>query len=52
MPGQSKKTSVLFQSEVNGKFKWFENGDEDKDVKYVGEIKKWETKWSRNMDFP
>ena len=37
--GQSKKTSVLFQREVNGKFKWFENGDEDKDRKYVGEIK-------------
>ena len=24
---------------MNRKFKWFENGDEDKDRKYVGEIK-------------
>ena len=37
--GQSKKTSVLFQREVNGKFEWFENSDDDKDRKYVGEIK-------------
>ena len=29
----------MFQREVNGKFKWFENGDEDKDRKYVGEWK-------------
>ena len=36
--GQSKKTSVLFQREVNVEFKWFENGDEDKGRKYVGEI--------------
>ena len=33
-----KKTSVLFQREVNGKFEWFENNDGGNDKKYVGEI--------------
>ena len=28
----------MFQREVNGKFKWFENSDQGNDKKYVGEI--------------
>ena len=33
-------TGVLYLKKVNGKFGWFESGDENKHWKYVGEIKK------------
>ena len=37
--GQSKETGVLFFREVNDKWGWFEDGNKDKDVKYIGEFK-------------
>ena len=36
--GQTEETSILFHREENGKYGWYENGDEYKDSKYVGEI--------------
>ena len=33
------QTGVLFRRLVNGEFRWFVKGNEDKDAKYVGEIK-------------
>ena len=36
----SKNKGVLFFREENGEPKWFENGDEDNDGKYLGEWKK------------
>jgi hypothetical protein len=35
----AQETGVLYFKKVNGKFGWFENGDDKKDWKYVGEIK-------------
>ena len=35
----SRNQGVLFLRNVNGEPKWFENGDEDNDGKYIGEIK-------------
>ena len=32
---------VLFLRNVNGEPKWFENGEEENDGKYVGEIENW-----------
>ena len=32
------RKGVLFVRLVSGEFRWFEDGDEDKDGKYVGEI--------------
>jgi len=34
----SSSQGVLFLRNVNGGSKWFEDGDEKKDIKYVGEI--------------
>jgi len=33
------ETGVLYLKKVNGKFGWFENGNDKKDWKYIGEIK-------------
>ena len=35
----SNNREILFLKEVNGVDEWFENGSEDTDVKYVGEIR-------------
>ena len=35
----SQETGVLYFKKVNGKFGWFENGNDKKDWKYMGEIK-------------
>ena len=35
----SSSQGVLFLRNVNGESKWFEDGDEKNDGKYVGEIK-------------
>ena len=35
---EKEQTGVLFRRLVNGEFRWFENGNEDKDGKYEGEI--------------
>ncbi len=48
--GKGEETGVLFERRVNGKFGWYKGGDEKKDWKYVGEIKKWKTKWSWNVN--
>ena len=34
----SSSQGILFLSNENEEFKWFEHGDEDKDGKYLGEI--------------
>ena len=34
-----QETGVLFFREVNDKWGWFEDGNKDKDVKYIGEFK-------------
>ena len=41
-PLLAKETGVLYLKKVNGKLGWFENGDDKKHWKYVGEIKKGE----------
>jgi len=35
----AQETGVLYFKKVNGKFGWFENGNDKKDWKYIGEIK-------------
>ena len=45
----SSSQGVLFLRNENEEYKWFQDGDEDKDGKYVGEIEKWGTKWTRNI---
>ena len=39
-PLVAQETGVLYLKKVNGKFGWFENGNDKKDWKYIGEIKK------------
>jgi len=39
LPLVAKETGVLYFKKVNGKFGWFENGNDKKDWKYIGEIK-------------
>ncbi len=38
LPLVAQETGVLYFKEVNGKYGWFENGDDKKDWKYIGEI--------------
>jgi len=38
-PLVAQETGVLYFKKVNGKYGWFENGNDKKDWKYVGEIK-------------
>ena len=38
-PLVAQETGVLYLKKVNGKFGWFENGNDKKDWKYIGEIK-------------
>ena len=38
-PLVAEETGVLYLKKVNGKFGWFENGNDKKDWKYIGEIK-------------
>jgi len=38
-PLVAQETGVLYFKKVNGKFGWFENGNDKKDWKYIGEIK-------------
>ena len=35
----AQETGVLFFRELNDKWGWFEDGNKDKDVKYIGEFK-------------
>jgi len=39
LPLLAQETGVLFFKKVNGKYGWFENGNDKKDWKYIGEIK-------------
>ena len=39
-PLVAKETGVLYLKKVNSKFGWFESGNDKKDWKYIGEIKK------------
>ncbi len=39
MPLVAQETGVLYFKKVNGKYGWFENGNDKKDWKYIGEIK-------------
>ena len=38
-PLVAKEAGVLYLKKVNGKYGWFENGNDKKDWKYIGEIK-------------
>ena len=38
-PVIGQETGVLFLREVNDKWGWFEDGNEDEDTKYIGEFK-------------
>ncbi len=38
-PVIGQETGVLFFREVNDKWGWFEDGNKDKDAKYIGEFK-------------
>ena len=38
-PLVAQETGVLYLKKVNGKFGWFESGNDKKDWKYIGEIK-------------
>jgi len=38
-PLLAQETGVLYFKKVNGKYGWFENGNDKKDWKYIGEIK-------------
>ena len=40
LPLVAQETGVLYFNKVNGKFGWFENGNDKKDWKYIGEIRK------------
>jgi len=39
LPLVAQETGVLYFKKVNGKYGWFENGNDKKDWKYIGEIK-------------
>lgn len=36
---EKRRTGILFRRLINGEFRWYEESDDDKDAKYVGEIK-------------
>ena len=38
-PLVAQETGILYFKKVNGKYGWFENGNDKKDWKYIGEIK-------------
>ena len=48
----SSSQGVLFLRNVNGKLNWFEDGDEDNDGKYIGEIKNREPNGTGSITFP
>ena len=48
----SKKKEVLFLRVKNGELNWFENGDEDSDGKYIGEIKNGKPNGKGTYTFP
>ena len=48
----SKDKGVLFFRDENGESKWFENGDEDNDGKYLGEIENGKPNGTGSITFP
>ena len=48
----SSSQGVLFLRNVNGKSKWFEDGDEDNDGKYIGEIENGKPNGTGTITFP
>ena len=51
--GENKKQKVvLFSREVNGVWEWFEDGNENKDIRYVGEIVNGEPNGRGTLTFP
>ena len=48
----SSSQEVLFLRDENGESKWFENGDEENDGKYVGEIENGKPNGTGTITFP
>ena len=48
----SSSQKVLFLRNENGEQKWFENGNEDSDGKYIGEIKNGEPNGQGTYTYP
>ena len=48
----SSSQGVLFLRKVNGGSKWFEDGDEDNDRKYIGEIENGKPNGTGTITFP
>ena len=48
----SSSQEVLFLRVQNGELNWFENGNEDSDGKYIGEIKKGKPNGQGTYTFP
>ena len=48
----SSSQGVLFLRNVNGEPKWFEDGDEDNDGKYIGEIENGKPNGTGSITFP
>ena len=48
----SSSQGVLFLRNVNGKLNWFEDGDEDNDGKYIGEIENGKPNGTGSITFP
>ena len=48
----SSSQGVLFLRNVNGGSKWFEDGDEDNDRKYIGEIENGKPNGTGTITFP
>ena len=47
-----QETGVLFLREVNDKWGWFEDGNKDKDAKYIGEFKDGEKHGQGTSTYP
>ena len=50
--GKGEETGVLFLRVVNGECVWLVNGDEEKDGKYVGELKNWKPNGYGTITYP
>ena len=48
----SSSKGVLFLRNENGEPKWFENGDENNDGKYIGEIENGKPNGTGSITFP
>jgi len=48
----SSSQGVLYLRDENGESKWFEDGDEDNDGKYIGEIENGKPNGQGTLSFP